>query len=128
MVDLNKIKSWKQNQIIHCPNNDCKGMLLDSIECHEYKCSDCGKYWWENSKWIELDTAWQEDNPDELLMDILRQCCSDENLDEIDNNCISAFEDACVYLEKKGYLQKINDRMYKVIRKSKIFNHIEGIN
>lgn len=45
---------WKQQNVIHCPNNECDGMLLESIYRHELKCSRCGKFWMEKTEWIEV--------------------------------------------------------------------------
>lgn len=50
---------------------------------------------------------------DTLLLNVLIQSCQEEE-GIIDNKCISAYEDACDYLEKKGYLIKINSRAYKI--------------
>lgn len=36
---------WEQIGVVHCPDNKCKGLLLQSDFCHEEKCSDCKKYW-----------------------------------------------------------------------------------
>ncbi len=33
---------WEQNNIIHCPDLKCRGMLLENIFCYEYKCSKGG--------------------------------------------------------------------------------------
>jgi hypothetical protein len=49
---------------------------------------------------------------DEILLDVLMQSCSAENDDEIDNMCISAYENACDYLTERGYLQTKNGRIY----------------
>ncbi len=46
---------WHQSYAIHCPDNDCDGMLLQSIYYHPMKCSKCGKLWMEITKWIEVD-------------------------------------------------------------------------
>jgi len=56
---------------------------------------------------------------DEILLDVLYQVGGQTNeKDEeiIDNLCISAYEDACEYLNKKALLKKINDRTYKVTK------------
>ena len=55
----------------------------------------------------------EKDNADELLLGVLWQCCLDGN-GRIDNMCISAYEDACDYLAKKGYLKTKNGRIYWV--------------
>ena len=36
---------WNQEEIIHCPWKDCKGMLLRHPYHFELKCSNCGRYW-----------------------------------------------------------------------------------
>ena len=40
-------EEWKQEFIKHCPMPKCKGMLLQHPMYHEYKCSDCEKYFLE---------------------------------------------------------------------------------
>jgi len=45
---------WSQQFVIHCPDHNCKGMLLTSPYVHPYKCSKCGKYWIEICKWEEV--------------------------------------------------------------------------
>ena len=35
---------YTQTEVIHCPNKECKGMLLTNPYKHELKCSDCEKY------------------------------------------------------------------------------------
>jgi len=48
-----------------------------------------------------------------LLLDVLNQACGDGK-GKIDNECLSAYEDACVELELEGILEKVNDRIYNV--------------
>lgn len=48
---------------------------------------------------------------DELLLDVLNQACGDGKR-KIDNQCLSAYEDACNYLQKKGILEAVNNRIY----------------
>ena len=36
---------------------------------------------------------------------------------EIDNQCLSAFEDGCDYLTERGYLQTLNGRIYTLTKK-----------
>lgn len=57
------------------------------------------------------------DKQDNMIMDLLCEACYviDGQFELIDNRCISAYEEACDYLTEKGYLEKINDRMYKII-------------
>jgi len=55
---------------------------------------------------------------DEILLDVLIQCCGNEE-GEIDNQCLSAFEDACDYLTERGYLQTKNGRIYTIKDKEK---------
>lgn len=54
---------------------------------------------------------------DELLLNVLFQACgySENNKDMIDNEGLSVYEWACVYLEEKGYLRKKNDRIYIIV-------------
>lgn len=60
---------------------------------------------------IKLDaSAW-----DEFLLDILIQSCGNLTTREIDNQCLSVYEEACDYLTERGYLQASNGRIYKVL-------------
>ena len=52
------------------------------------------------------------DKIDELLLDVLNQACGDG---EIDNQCLSTYEEACNYLKKKGILEEVNSRIFNVI-------------
>ena len=51
---------------------------------------------------------------DELLLDVLFQACHNKE-GEIDNMCLSVYEDACDYLTNKGYLRTKNGRIYELI-------------
>ena len=51
---------------------------------------------------------------DELLIDVLNQICGDGE-GEIDNQCLSAYEEACKYLKKKGLLKEVNSRIYNIV-------------
>jgi len=51
---------------------------------------------------------------DEILLDVLVQCCGNQEGTEIDNQCLSAFENACDYLTERGYLQTKNGRIYLI--------------
>lgn len=53
----------------------------------------------------------------ELLLDVLHQACGEDN--EIDNHCLSAYENACSFLEKKGELKNVNGRIYKIMEVDK---------
>jgi len=54
---------------------------------------------------------------DELLLDVIFQACGIED-NKIDNQCLSAYEEACDYLASKGLITTDNGRIYK-IRKEK---------
>jgi hypothetical protein len=54
---------------------------------------------------------------DELILDVLVQACGNQEGTEIDNHCLSAFEEACDYLTERGYLQSLNGRMYTIKKK-----------
>ena len=41
---------------------------------------------------------------DEIILDVMLQCCGNQEETEIDNRCLSAFEDACDYLTERGFL------------------------
>lgn len=51
---------------------------------------------------------------DDLILDILLQCCGNQEGTEIDNQCLSAYEDGCDYLTERGYLQTLNGRIYTI--------------
>jgi hypothetical protein len=53
-----------------------------------------------------------EDELLDALADALRQSCGTPT-GQIDNQCLSTWEDACKLLEKHGRLRKINDRIYE---------------
>ena len=53
---------------------------------------------------------------DEILLDVLVQCCGNGEY-EIDNQCLSSYEDACDYLTERGYLQTKNGRIYTIKEK-----------
>lgn len=38
------LDEYIQTEIIHCPINECKGMLLINPFKYELKCSDCNRY------------------------------------------------------------------------------------
>lgn len=51
---------WHQSHVAHCPDHNCKGMLLQNPFYHEEKCSKCGKYWLQISKYIEVEKPKKE--------------------------------------------------------------------
>jgi len=51
---------------------------------------------------------------DEIILEMLIQSCFNKENDEIDNMCLSAYEDACDYLTERGYLQTKDGRIYKL--------------
>lgn len=54
---------------------------------------------------------------DDLLLDVLYQAtATDKGL--IDDQCIRAYQEACDYLESKGYLKKVGFRLYKIKEKN----------
>ena len=58
---------------------------------------------------------WEIEEVDDLLLDVLNQACGDdEGLGEIDNQCISVYEEASNYLKNKGALIEINSRIYNI--------------
>jgi hypothetical protein len=54
MKSMKNLEEWTQEIITHCRDRNCKGMLLSHPLYHEYKCSDCGKYWIMNVEWVEV--------------------------------------------------------------------------
>ena len=61
---------------------------------------------------IKIDTS----EYDELLLDVLFQACGIED-GKIDNQCLSAYEEACDYLTEKGLITTQNGRIYTVKEK-----------
>jgi len=47
------VADWHQSFVIHCPDYNCNGMLLQHPYYHEMKCGKCGKYWMEISHFVE---------------------------------------------------------------------------
>jgi len=45
---------WSQEEIIHCPDLKCHGMLLSSPTHSEYKCSDCKRLWVSTLTWTDV--------------------------------------------------------------------------
>ena len=52
--NLEEDSAWTQNRVIHCPNKDCKGMLLENEYSYFLKCSDCGKMFTYSMKYLEI--------------------------------------------------------------------------
>lgn len=50
-------KLWEQLEVIHCPILKCNGMLLQNKYFHAMKCSDCGRLFIEQTKWIEINKS-----------------------------------------------------------------------
>jgi hypothetical protein len=71
-----------------------------------------------NSK-VKIDTSVL----DELLLEVLLQALGNQEGTEIDNQCLSAFEDACDYLTERGYLYTLNGRIYKIKEIKKYQSH-----
>ena len=55
---------------------------------------------------------------DEIILNLLLQSCGNNDETEIDNQCMSAYEDACDYLTERGYLTSLNGRIYKIKEQS----------
>lgn len=54
--------NWTQNEIIHCPNKECKGMLLSNPYYLSYKCNNCKRNWIPSTYYEEV-----EENKDNVL-------------------------------------------------------------
>jgi predicted protein tyrosine phosphatase len=52
---------WHQSEVIHCPDPNCDGMLLQSIYYHEMKCSKCKKLWMDLTTWVDVD-KWDKEH------------------------------------------------------------------
>jgi hypothetical protein len=64
---------------------------------------------------IKIDTT----EIDDLILDMLIQSCGNKDSTEIDNKCLSAYENVCDYLAEKGYIQTTNGRIYTLSKKIK---------
>ena len=51
---LNILTNWNQNRLIHCPDKNCDGMLLESEDTYTFKCSNCNCYWDEFTEWKKV--------------------------------------------------------------------------
>ncbi len=55
----------------------------------------------------------------EVILDLLVQGTGGtviyDGEEAIDNMCMSAYENACEYLEDQGILQQINPRLYRIV-------------
>lgn len=56
---------------------------------------------------------------DNMILDVLIQACGSGDITEIDNQCLSAYEEACDYLTERGYLITNNGRIYTLTKKAK---------
>ena len=45
---------WFQEEVIHCRDTKCGGMLLTHDAYHPYMCSDCKKFWVQKIEWVEI--------------------------------------------------------------------------
>jgi hypothetical protein len=73
---------------------------------------------------VKIDTS----KFDRLLLDVLLQSCGGENNNEIDNRCISVYEEACDYLAEQGYIQTINMRIYNLTKRGEdAFNELNEL-
>ena len=57
-----------------------------------------------------------------MILDMLIQSCSN-NEGDIDNMCLSAYEEACDYLAERGYLRSYNGRIYIIWKKEDSVKH-----
>lgn len=65
---------------------------------------------------------------DELLFDVLYQACGNQTFKgnkpigkaKIDNQCLSAYEDACDYLTENGYLKTKDGRIYTINKQDEV--------
>jgi hypothetical protein len=46
---------WHQSEVIHCPDHECDGMLLQSIYYYPMKCSNCNKFLINVVRWVEYN-------------------------------------------------------------------------
>jgi hypothetical protein len=46
---------WKQLEVTHCPIDDCKGMLLQNSFRHYEKCTDCGRCFFREEVFTEVE-------------------------------------------------------------------------
>lgn len=51
---------WQQLRVVHCPDKECHGMLLQSPYTNHEKCSDCKKTFMEISEYKEIKVETNE--------------------------------------------------------------------
>ena len=71
----------------------------------------------EINKKIDNELLKDLQEAEQLLFEVMVQTCIMGDGVSIDNRCMTDYEDACSYLFKRGYLEKVNDRVYKVKEK-----------
>jgi hypothetical protein len=50
---------WKQTEILHCPEKNCKGMLLSNPDFNYHKCSNCHRNY---LVYLEIKELKEEEN------------------------------------------------------------------
>ncbi len=58
------------------------------------------------------------DECNKILLDVLNNACGDGK-GQIDNQGLSAYEQACRHLKIKGILEEVNGRTYNIVDMSK---------
>ena len=53
--------SWKQDKIVHCPIEECSGMLLQADTTYLEKCTDCKKFFLLKTIYTEVKDIVEED-------------------------------------------------------------------
>ena len=98
-----------------CKEVGCKN--ITTTHSHQCVCKRFRECEVEKTKPRKI--AWLSKKPpplrvDIILVDVILQALGDDE-GNIDNRCISVYEDATEYLAYKGLIKKINDRIYKQI-------------
>jgi hypothetical protein len=58
--------------------------------------------------------------PTRLLFYLMVDYCRTEKEEIVDNLCLSDWEEVFWFFEAEGVLEKINDRLYKIVRLPKL--------
>lgn len=62
-MDENNLEGeWTQQEVIHCKDGICHGMLLQNDYYDMHKCSDCERYWTRHIEWTEVKTSKNDQN------------------------------------------------------------------
>ena len=97
------------------PLNRCADCDKESLYCPCYYCLDKDNTLLVKDL-VKLKSQIEKERKEwyDLLLDVLNQACGDGD-GEIDNMCLSAYEQTCDYLKEKGLLEEVNSRIYNIV-------------